>query len=246
MTKFNDQYGQIFYTKEGNGNGVLFLHGWGCDHTVWNKITPSLSKNNCVMTVDFLGFGQSDKPTKKLTVFDYCENIANFITQQKCKKLTVVGHSFGGRVAVLLGAKYPQLVDKIVLVDSAGLKRFSLVLSIKVLLHKIKKWLVKIKVLNKKCLESDGSSDFKTVEPFLRDTFLSVINTRLDDYARQITASTLLIWGKNDKETPYWIGKKYNKLIHNSALVTFNNCGHFPFLSQQSKFIAVINSFVNG
>lgn len=236
----------IFFTKEGDGNDVLFLHGWGCNSSTFCGICSRL-KGYRVTAVDLWGFGNTPLPLEASdgwTTTDYADNIARFIISQNYKNLTVVGHSFGGRIAVVLAGKYPQLVDKLVLVDSAGLKKFS-----------IKKWLAikrynrlkKRAQKNKKAkekLKHMGSSDFKACNDDLKRTFVKVVNQALDDFASRIKCPTLLIWGQKDNDTPLWMAKRYNKLIKNSGLVVFKKCGHFCFLEKSNLFVAVLKSFL--
>jgi len=238
---------KLFFTKEGNGNVVLFLHGWGCNGNIFCSIYPKL-KNYTTVKVDLWGFGKTELPTefldKGMGVVDYADKIAEFIKQENLINLTVIGHSFGGRIAVVLSAKYPELVSKLVLVSSAGLKRFSLKKHLKVLHYKhLKKRAVYSEKARQK-LKLKGSTDYKACNPQLKPTFLRVINEPLDKFASQIRCSTLLIWGKKDKDTPLWIAHRYKKLIKNSGLVIMKNCGHFCFLENPNLFLAILKSFL--
>ena len=99
----------IFYTKEGDGNDVLFLHGWGGNHDSFKILYPFL-KEVCATCVDLQGFGNSqDPPPSGWNTEDYADNLAEFVRLQNFKNLTVVGHSFGGRIGVVFAAKYPHL-----------------------------------------------------------------------------------------------------------------------------------------
>ena len=123
-----DKNTNIFFTKEGNGNDVLFLHGWGCNSSIFCAFQSRLKEFNTI-AVDLYGFGNTNLPTEAKdgwSSVDYADKIAVFIKSQNLKNLTVVGHSFGGRIAIVLCAKYPELVSRLVLISSAGLKRFSL------------------------------------------------------------------------------------------------------------------------
>lgn len=236
----------IFYTKEGDGNDVLFLHGWGCNSSTFCGISSRLMGYR-VTSVDLWGFGNTPLPTEAVdgwNTTDYADNVAKFIILQNFRNLTVVGHSFGGRIAVVLASKYPNLVNKLVLVDSAGFKKFS-----------IKKWLEikRYKRLKKRAQKSQkaeeklknmGSSDFKACNDVLKRTFIKVVNQSLDEYASEIKCHTLLIWGQKDADTPLWMARRYNKLIKKSGLVVFKNCGHFCFLEKSNLFLAVLKSFL--
>ncbi len=233
----------IFYTKEGDGNDVLFLHGWGGNHDSFKILYPFL-KEVCATCVDLQGFGNSqDPPPSGWNTEDYADNLAEFVRLQNFKNLTVVGHSFGGRIGVVFAAKYPHLLKKLVLIDAAGLKRASLKRYIAQKRYKKLKKAVLAGKKDKSALDKYGSEDFKTCKAALRPTFVKVINQSLKSFASEIRCPTLLIWGKEDDATPMWIAKKYRKLIKNSGLVVFKDCGHFCYLDNPRGVAAVLNSF---
>lgn len=238
---------QLFFTKEGNGNDVLFLHGWGCSGSIFCSLLSRL-KDYTTILVDMWGFGNTPLPKEAnsgWSAVDYAHKIAQFIINNNLTNLTVVGHSFGGRVGIVLASEYPDLVKKLVLVSSAGLKRFSLKKSLKIMRYK---YLKRRSTTNEKFLKKlkeKGSDDFKACNNALKPTFLKVVNQSLESYAPRIKCSTLLIWGQKDKETPLWMAKCFKKLIPKSGLVIMKNCGHYCFLENSNLFIAVLKSFLN-
>jgi len=241
-----DKNTNIFFTKEGNGNDVLFLHGWGCNSSSFCAFQSRMKEFNTI-AVDLYGFGNTPLPIQAKdgwTCVEYADKIAQFIKSQNLKNLTVIGHSFGGRIAIVLSAKYPELVSKLVLIASAGLKRFSLKKWLKIKTYKLLKLFAKHnKKLSQKLL-TKGSQDYKTCNLQLKPTFLKVINQPLDEYASKIRCETLLIWGKKDKETPLWMAKRFNKIIPNSGLVVLKDCGHFCFLENSRLVLTVLKSFL--
>lgn len=245
MTKKN--YFNIYFTKEGEGNDVLFLHGWGCNGNTFSSICARL-KDYCVTKVDLWGFGNTPLPVEAengWSVEDYADNLATFIQRQNYKNLTIVGHSFGGRIATVIASKYPHLLTKLVLVDSAGFVKVNFKKWLKVRRYKCLKFLAKISKKARNKVEQMGSDDFKACNGALRRTFVKVVNCSLEDFASKIKCPTLLIWGQKDKDTPLWMAKKFNKLIDNSGLVILKNCGHFCFLENSKLFLAVLKSFLS-
>jgi pimeloyl-ACP methyl ester carboxylesterase len=231
----------INYTKEGIGDDVLFLHGWGGDLNSFRAVYSRL-KNITYTAVDLWGFGKSPLPDQNgLSVNDYADKLALFIKSQNYKNLTVVGHSFGGRIAVVLAAKYPQLISKLVLTDAAGLKRFKLKVFLKILRYKIKKRFSK-KVDPSKF----GGADYNAAKGALRATLIKTVKQDLSKYAKKIKCPTLIVWGEKDTETPLWIAKKYKRLIADSGLVIIKNAGHFCFLDDVNLYTNVLNSFLTG
>jgi len=91
-----------------------------------------------------------------------------------------------------------------------------------------------------------GSPDYKRLNPNMRKTFVKVINQDLTEYLPQIKASTLLVWGSVDTETPLWMGQKLEKEIPDAGLVVFEGRTHFAFLEEAQRFLVIVNTFLFG
>jgi pimeloyl-ACP methyl ester carboxylesterase len=119
---------RLHYKETGSGDPVLLLHGLGASSYAWRYVTPELAKKHRVIALDLKGFGQSDKPKDdKYSLFDQAELVDKFIQKHKLKNLTLVGHSFGGGIALALAVKdqkrrRPRL-KKLVLIDSISYKQ---------------------------------------------------------------------------------------------------------------------------
>ena len=116
---------KINYIKEGNGTkNILLLHGWGANCTLFKNIIKFLSRKYTVYAIDLPGFGLSDLLEKSWNVDDYVEIVIEFIKLMKIKELSILGHSFGGRIIIKLNSKdnLPFKLEKNILVDSAGIK----------------------------------------------------------------------------------------------------------------------------
>ena len=111
----------INYVVEGSGQTVLVLHGWGANIQTVMPIVNILKDTMKVYALDLPGFGKSDDPKEVFGSFHYADIVKAFIDKMEIKKLSIVGHSFGGKLSIILSARYPELVTKQVLVDSAGL-----------------------------------------------------------------------------------------------------------------------------
>ena len=237
----------IFYKKEGQGKKVLFLHGWGGNSNSFLPVFNALSKEFEVYAIDFPGFGRSDFPDGDWDVTRYMEITYKFLEKLGLEKVSIIAHSFGGRVAIMLAALHPEVVDKLVLVNSAGLipkrgwkyyyrvYRFKLIKSLLLLLGK--------KDAVEKLYERYGSKDYKEAGR-LRGTFVKVINQDLRGYLKKIKAPTLLIWGDKDRETPIEFAKIMEKEIPDAGLVVFENAGHFSYLERLNDFIIIVSYFL--
>lgn len=80
----------------------------------------------------------------------------------------------------------------------------------------------------------------------MKKTFVNIISEDLSPLLKSITCPTLIIFGKDDKETPLYMAKKINKKIKDSALVVFENCGHFAYLEDYYRFVTIAKSFLKG
>ncbi len=98
---------------------LLFLHGWQSNKEVWGQVIKELSGYE-IYAIDLPGFGKSPAPKSAWAVGDYADLVAEFIKKLDLKNIIVVGHSFGGRVGIKLSSQHPELIEKLVLVDSAG------------------------------------------------------------------------------------------------------------------------------
>lgn len=185
--------------------------------------------------VDLNGFGQT--PIEfPMTLEDYCNEIKELILHYDIKEVVCVGHSFGGRICLMLATMLPQL-KAIVLVDAAGLKPKR---TIKYYYRKFKYKVKKILRLNtNKC----GSPDYIKLSPIMKKTFVNVVNLYLDNLLEKILIPTLIVWGDKDKETPKYMACRLSKKIQNSGLV-FLKGGHYCYLENYPLFCKILNSFV--
>jgi pimeloyl-ACP methyl ester carboxylesterase len=222
---------------------LVFLHGWGCDKNVWKNQIDYFSKRYRVIAYDMEGFGEKPFPNRDMTIYDYAHSVAERLKEDVAVKVTLVGHSFGGRVSILLGALYPELIERVVLVSSAGVRTFSLKRLIKTYIYKSKKALVKLGLLHEIALYHYGSEDYKNLSPLMRKTFQNIVNTDLRLYAKLMRQPVLLIWGSNDKETPLKCGKILKRLTK-GEIVIMENCGHYCFLQKPYSFNRILEAFL--
>ena len=101
---------------DGLGPALLLLHGLGCDHTTWAPVIESLARTHTVIAPDLLGHGESDKPRADYSVGGYANGMRDLLTVLGIDPATVVGHSFGGGVAMQFAYQYPERAERLVLV----------------------------------------------------------------------------------------------------------------------------------
>src|SRR4051794_27709897 len=109
------------YVKAGSGPALLLLHGLGCTHNTWLPVLDSLARRYTVIAPDLLGHGESDKPRADYTLGAFANGMRDLLTVLNIDKVTVVGHSFGGGVAMQFGYQFPERTERMVLVAPGGL-----------------------------------------------------------------------------------------------------------------------------
>lgn len=239
------------YTVSGNGPALILMHGWGCKRSTVASIEKIAARTHTVYNVDFPGFGESTEPTETWGTEEYTQLIEKLAEIESMIRPVLIGHSFGGRVAITFASRHD--VDKIVLVDAAGVKpRRGLKYYAKIYSFKFSKLLVNLfmsrEAAKKKIDEmraKRGSSDYARASDMMRSILSKVVNEDLTALMPLIKAPTLLIWGENDTATPLRDAKIMNRLIKDSGLVSFPGCGHYSFLDNPVQFAAVLQSFLN-
>lgn len=236
----------IDYDIVGVGKPIILLHGWGTSKKTFTSLTEEIKENYQVHLIDMIGFGNSDEPLKPLSLNDYVLFLRDYICRFNINNPIILGHSFGGRVAI----KYINLfndVSKLILVDSAGVKRTSLKSIYKIYKYKIlKRWykLTNNKTSYQRLLKNSGSSDYKRATPVMKKTLSLVVTEDLKKEIKKIKTETLIIWGRDDKVTPYKDALYLKKHMKNSGLVTFENTGHFPYLENKGRFNLIIKEYL--
>ena len=226
-----------YYTLGQGEIPILYLHGWGASGQAFYPVMEKLPRFFNV-AVDFDGFGASPNPPEQgFTVEDYAENAAEIIRALNLPKAVIVAHSFGCRVSLVLAAKYPELIDRLLLFAPAGIRRFSFKRWCRVRLYKVKK---RLGLSNR---AASGSADYQATPDALKSTFVKVVNQDLSSYARQIRCKTLIVAGRQDKAVPYREALRLAKLIQNSDLAQI--CGdHFQLFYTPDTFAEIIRIFV--
>jgi len=242
----------INYICEGKGANVLILHGWGASIDTVMPIVNILKEHFRVYAIDLPGFGKSEKPEFPFSSQDYARIVKKFIDLMKIDKVTLIGHSFGGKISILMAVNHPEIVEKLVLIDSAGLiprrnmKYYIKVYSFKTLklIYRIIFYWNKNNETMEKFYSKFGSADYKNASGVMRKTLVKVINENLRPILKRIQCPTLLIWGDEDKDTPLYMGKIMEEEIPDSGLVVLEGAGHFSYLDDYYKFAAVLKVFL--
>jgi pimeloyl-ACP methyl ester carboxylesterase len=238
----------VSYSNVGVGEKtIIFLHGWRSNKEVWGKIVTSdrLKVTSCY-AIDLPGFGKSEIPLNAMTVGDYSEVVRELIKKLDLKNVIIIGHSFGGRVGIKLASKYPEMVNKLLLVDAAGFALDDKKKNRLRILAKLVKPFFRpqfMQGLRKKIYQTIGAEDY-IATPQLQKTFVNITSEDLTQDMQKISCPTLILTGENDLDTPVEFGKRMNAKIRNSKFEILKNAGHFSFLDQRDEFIKIIHDFI--
>jgi pimeloyl-ACP methyl ester carboxylesterase len=236
----------------GDGTPVLMLHGWGAHIGLMWPLAQQLAPCGYrVYLLDLPGFGQTQPPPSAWSVADYAAFVVAYMDYHRLDQVHLIGHSFGGRLGLILGAEYPERFIKMALADSAGI-RSRATFSIHVRLNIYRLFRTALTTLGMKQLaqrlgdwygDRYGSPDYKAAQGVMRETFVKVVNEDLLPYAARVKPSTLLLWGDQDTDTPLWQGQLLEKTIPDAGLVVLKGAGHYSYLDRLTETVRILDHF---
>jgi pimeloyl-ACP methyl ester carboxylesterase len=249
-------YGQkIHYVEAGQGPALIFLHGLGAVKEIWAPNVGPFSAKYHVYSLDQIGFGRSDKPLLDYRISTFSDFVYGFMQSQQLSKATLVGNSLGGWIALDFALQHPGMVDKVVLVDSAGLpwqsqpavnlnpasvaatrKMFNALFYDK----KIATDEFVEQVFANHMSNNDGYTIQRTLQGF------STENQFLDEAKlASIHVPTLVVWGREDQLLPVAAGEKFRDHIPGAKMVVFDQCGHVPQIEKSAEFNKAVLDFLS-
>lgn len=231
----------INYIQYGSGSDVVLLHGWGQNIAMMKPIGDRLQKNHRITILDFPGFGESEEPKTALTVYDYCEILEELLKKLKVKKPVIMGHSFGGRIAIIYASR--NEVEKVVLFGSPCIRK-EVKPSLKLRMLKSLKKIPGINKLEGFAKNHMGSRDYKNASEIMKKILVNVVNEDLSECAKKINVPTLLIWGDRDTEAPVEDAKELEKIIPDAGLIVLPNSTHYAYLENLPQVINILNKFL--
>lgn len=249
---YNEEDISLYYEKYGSGEKtILILPGWGDNRKTFYNIINHFKEKYTIYIMDYPGFGNSVFPNKDLTIYDYTNLIRNFMFDNNIENPIIIAHSFGGRIATLLSGYYKEKIDKIIMIDTAAIKPKKSIKalfrqSLYKLLKKLAIFIPKIKKERymQKLIKIFASSDYQVLSKSMQQTFKNIVNEDISYYLKQIDEEVLILWGKNDIDTPLKYGIKTNKLIKHSALIVFPKGSHFSYLEYPILTNQIIYEFI--
>ena len=246
---------------EGNPTFIL-LHGWGLSFRSLLPLGTLLSDSFHVHLIDLPGFGDSPLPpgaSNKETSWDtyqYAERIIQYMNENDIHSAKILGHSFGGRVCLQLASKFANRIEEVILMDSAGLKPIrSFKSKIRIKRIRLIGWAIRFSkpLMSQKRHEKYyawfgnkyGSTDYKNAGN-LKHVFIKTVNEDQTESVKSIKKKCLILWGKDDTETPVYMANLLHSYIEKSKLIILGHKGHEPYSGLGSHLCAYhILNFLN-
>lgn len=229
----------INYIQYGEGKDILLLHGWGQNIEMMKPLGDNFSDKFRITILDLPGFGNSSEPPTPWNMTNYSDMLEEFIDKVGIIKPIIIGHSFGGRLAIRYSANNP--IEKLVLFGAPCIRiQEKLPLSVRIL-----KTLKKLPLMNEfgeYMKQYIGSRDYKAASPIMRQTLVDVVNEDLSSYAKKIEEPTLLIWGQNDTEAPVSDAKELERIMIDGALIVLPGT-HYAYLENLGRVVEILKNF---
>jgi 2-hydroxy-6-oxonona-2,4-dienedioate hydrolase len=246
-------FGQnIRYYEAGQGPTVILLHGLGSVKEIWMANFGTLAAKYHVYTIDQIGFGHSDKPLLEYKIATFVDFLQGFMQAQNISKATLVGNSLGGWIALDFTIQHPAMVEKLVLVDSAGLASMhpptvdlnaSSLAGMRAILESVfyNKQMVTDQSVLQVFTDHVRNNDAYTIQRMLA----GLVTPQFEDAKlATVHAPTLVVWGRQDELIPVGGGEKLRDGIAGAKLVVFDECGHVPQLEKAAEFNQTLLDFL--
>ena len=263
------------YLKAGDGPALLLLHGLGCDHTTWLPVFEELAKRFTVIAPDLLGHGRSAKPRADYSVGGYANGMRDLLTMLNIDKVTVVGHSFGGGVAMQFAYQFPERTERMILVAPGGmgpevspliravtLPGFHQAMGVATLPGVRQVGKAGLRALSRTGLSATRDlaevaeiyESFK--DPHARAAIRHVVRAVVDLRGQIVTMvdrayltqamPMLVVWGSEDHVIPAKQAHRVARIAPDAVVEVMPNCGHFPHKDHPERFVRVLDAFVRG
>lgn len=225
------------YINNNSNKTILYLHGWDSSYKTLLPLKQQTNDYNQLF-IDLPGCGYNNKLTKPLKIKDYIAILTEFLKEETQKIQIIVGHSFGGKLAIKMQNIFVNLKGLFLISPAILKKKRTLIYYFKIYKYKLYK---KLKFNTDKF----GSDDYKNANKIEKQTLINVVNEDGKKEAKSTIIPTILLWGDKDLATPYYMAIKLNKIIKSSNLIKIKG-DHFAFLDVKNNANKILESFIKG
>lgn len=223
---------------------IIILHGWTYSLDKWSKFIDLLKENG--FEVELAKIPGLTQESNEFWSLDKYTAWLNKLLDKYKDKIVLLGHSNGGRIAINYAVKYPNKLEKLILIDSAGIFHNELPVRLKRIvfkkISKIGKKFTKSDILRKVLYKFAREGDYENASENMKKAITDLINTDLRPVLEKIKTPTLIIWGENDQITPTRDAYLMNKFISGSKLYIIKNARHSPFFTNSDEVIKIIKN----
>lgn len=265
---------ELSYLDSGSGSVVLFIHGILGSQRQWAHLVDKLDDDHRLIVPDLFGHGESAKPLGDYSLSAHAAAMRDLLDHLGIERVTLVGHSLGGGIAMQFFYLFPERVDRLVLVSSGGLGReVSVVLRSATLpgAAQVLSVLASAPVLTRVEALGRGASrigwrpgadidaiwrSFSSLgDGESRRAFLATTRAVIDIGGQSISAydhleaalpvPTLVVWGSKDRTIPAWHALKVQRALPDCRVELFEGAGHFPHLDDPDRFAGLLREFID-
>ena len=250
----------IHYEVSGKGYPVVFLHGYGETHKIWNHYREKLSKKYKVITPDLPGFGQSDSLPYELSLDMVANSIYDCLKRLNVSECIIMGHSLGGYVTLEIAKRFPNIVSHIGLIHSSALadtdeKKEGREKSIEFIQkHGVAKFIQSFipmlfhenhREKLQETIQSIVDEGCQIPEKTLTDYMLAM-RDRSDslDFIKEFQGSILYVYGEEDPSIPVALSKSQIKFMNHPYLKNLPKTGHMGMFEEEEKVLKAISKFI--
>ena len=252
---------------------VLLIHGLAGSSKTWDAVMPLLAERYDVVAPDLLGHGESAKPSGDYSLGAFASGLRDFLAVLDVPRVTIIGHSFGGGVAMQLAYQHPELLDRLVLVGSGGLGRevswllrlltlpgFEYVMPLGFPKPAVEVGTNVGRVLGRRGIRSERLGEMWRAYASLagapnRTAFVRTMRGVIEPGGQTVNASdrlylaarvpTMLVWGDHDAIIPVSHAHAAHDAIEGSRLEIMEGMGHFPHVEDPERFTRVLTDFLD-
>ena len=245
-------YEHTYYWADfsGNSDAIVALHGYGNSGRSFRYLVPYLSKHDIsLFAPDLLGFGQSAKPEGGYSLVQYARLTVAFVNEMGLKKPWLMGHSFGGILALATATMFPEAFKGVILVSPGGfhpLTRFQVWADWRWVYKLMHSQLFK-KVLQISPLGAvfDQEATYQTLlKMYGSHQHLDLDKTGIRKQIANLHLPILLCWGAEDKILPHFVWKRAQKQVSQARFVLVPNAGHALTKDHPKELVHHVSSFI--
>jgi pimeloyl-ACP methyl ester carboxylesterase len=252
------------YLEAGTGPAVVLIHGSGPGVTAyanWRLVLPSLAERFRVVAPDMIGFGFTERPDDvQYTVDAWAEQVVGLLDELDVRQASLVGNSFGGAIALRVASRYPDRVDKLVLMGSMGVdfpitEGLDRVWGYEPSFENMRKVLDVFaynrelvpdelaEVRYRASMQPGFQESFAAMFPEPRQRWVDAMRTP-DDEIRALPHRTLIVHGREDQVIPVDNSVRLMSLVENGDLHVFSHCGHWVQIERSADFNRIVGDFL--